>query len=340
MVSPLTWSGRGARGIALALALAATSCSSGGDNEPAADAAVMASTSIWADVVSNIACGTPVASIVPAGADAHDFELGAKEADQVSRADLLVVNGMGLEGPVASVVDAAAESGVTVIEVAEVVGADGPGHGAGSDSDHAEPDADDHADAADHADDHADAKDHDHDHDEDPHLWLDPEFVIDAVMPIREALGGVEALDLTAEQLDTCAADYTSELTALSEELDAQFAQLTPQERVLVTDHEALGRFADRFGFEVVGTVLPSTSSIGETNARDLDELVATMDEHGVTTVFAGVGNLERLETTLSDAAGEPVTVERLNVESLDPGDGAASYLELMRTNAQRIAQS
>lgn len=350
MTSSNTWLRNTATGLAALALLSAAGCSSdeaADSSVPSAgSAAVMASTSIWADVVSNVACGEiEVAAVVPAGVDAHDFELGAKEADAIASADLLVVNGLGLEGGLSSAIESAGESGVTVVELGEVIEVPEPADEPAAGDSHADDGHNDdgHTDG-DHADDsHSDDghSDDGHDHgDEDPHLWLNPDLVIAAVEPIRAALSGVEDLGVSAEQLDACAADYIVELEALSEELEAEFASLTPQQRVLVTDHEALGHFADRFGFEVVGTVLPSTSSLGETNPRDLDDLVAVMKEHGVTTVFAGAGNTSDLEATLSGALGAPVTVRRLDVESLNPSDGADSYVTLMRTNAQQIAQA
>lgn len=344
-----TWLRRSAVGFAALAVVSGAACSSddaGSPNDDAGAAKVMASTSIWADVVSNVACGeVEVTSIIPAGADAHDFELGAKEADAVANADLLVVNGLGLEGGISSVVDSASGAGVDVLEIGEVIevpDTDAVAEGHADDHDEA-PTKDDHGhdgDEAGHADDgHAEDDGHGHG-DDDPHVWLNPDLVAAAVPSIRDALGHVDDLGVSAEQLTTCADDYIAELAALSAELDSTFAALTPQQQVLVTDHEALGHFASRFGFEIVGTVLPSTSSIGETNPRDLDELTAAMKEHGVTTVFAGAGNSTSIAETLTNALGTEVTVEHLNVESLNPDDGAADYLELMRSNAARIAQS
>jgi zinc/manganese transport system substrate-binding protein len=156
---------------------------------------------------------------------------------------------------------------------------------------------------------------------------------------IAEGLTSVEGLPVDAEQIDACADDYVAELTALSAELDEQFAALTPTQRKLVTNHEALGYLADRFDLEVIGAIIPSTSSLGESNVRDLEELAATMKEQGVTRIYGEVTGSDEVSAALAEQVGSQVEIVELFTESLgDEGSGAATYLEMMRTNGTLIA--
>jgi zinc/manganese transport system substrate-binding protein len=174
----------------------------------------------------------------------------------------------------------------------------------------------------------------------DPHVWMDPDRVAMAVPIIAEQLGTIEGLPVSAEQIDECAAAYVEELTALSAELDEQFADLTPAQRKLVTNHEALGYFADRFDFEVVGAIIPSTSSLGESNVRDLEELAATMQEAGVTRIYGEVTGSDEVSAALAEQVGSDVQIVALYTESLgEEGSGAETYLGMMRTNGSLIAE-
>jgi zinc/manganese transport system substrate-binding protein len=323
----------------------------------AADVGVLASTSIWSDVTEQIACGAiDVPSIIPLGVDAHEYEPSVQDADALLDAQLIVVNGLELEEGLEDSLSDAESGGATVIEVGEdvmLVETEEDGH-SDEGEEHADDEhADEHADEGhahegeEHADDeHADeghsdeADDHDHGG-VDPHVWMDPARVAEAVPAIATALVAVDGLPVDAEQVQQCADDYVAELDALRSEMDEQFSQLSDEQRNLVTNHEALGYLADGFGFEVIGTVIPSTSSLGESNARDLDELAATMQDAGVTRIFGEVTGSTDVADALADRMDGEVEVVALFTESLgDDGSGAETYLEMMRTNAALISGS
>jgi zinc/manganese transport system substrate-binding protein len=325
--------------LCAAAALAACSGSDATDSG-AAGAGVVASTSVWADVVAHVACdAVEVPALVPIGTDSHSFEPSVQDADTLREAQLVVVNGLGLEEGLTDALHTASEDGATVLELGpelDPLAADG--HAA--DADH----ADDEGDAADDdhaADEHAD-EESGHDHgDTDPHVWMDPDRVATAVPLIAAALTEVDGLDLTTEEIDGCAADYVTELGELSAEIERTVAVVPPERRSLVTNHEALGYFADRFDFEVVGAVIPSTSSLGEANPRELDELAATMRSAGVSAIFADTTSPTKLADSLAEQVGSQVAVVELFTESLGgPDSGAASYVEMLHTDASRIADA
>lgn len=287
--------------------------------DPAAvevDSSVLASTSIWSDVTTQVACGElEVPSIIPLGVDAHEYEPAVQDADALLDAQLIVVNGLELEEGLEDALSNAESDGVAIVEV-------------GEDVTPVETGDDEHADEE-HGDEHGGT---------DPHVWMDPARVAEAVPTIAGALADVDGLPVDADQIEQCADDYLAELDALQAQMDEAFGALPDEQRNLVTNHEALGYLADGFGFEVIGTVIPSTSSLGESNARDLDELAATMQEAGVTRIFGEVTGSREVADALAERMDGEVEVVALFTESLgDEGSGAESYLEMMRTNTALI---
>jgi zinc/manganese transport system substrate-binding protein len=279
-------------------------CGEPGDHDGAgSDAApVVATTSILADIVDHATCGRlDVPSIIPQGADAHEYEISTRDADRIRGAQLVVANGLGLEDGLSDSLEAARSDGVAVEEIGPRV------HPLGSD----------------------------------PHVWMDPDRMATAVGLIADWLADVDDLGIDATTLRSCATTYADELTSLGAEMDATLAVVPASRRKLVTNHEALGYFADRFDFEVVGAVIPSLSSLGESNARDFDALAAAMEREGVTTVFAETSRPRQLSDRLAEAAGSDVDVVELYTETLGPADGeAGTYAGMMRTDARRIAES
>ena len=318
--NPLT--GRLAVVVAATVALL-SACGGGAGSGSAGAGSVVATTPIWADVTSNLLCGeVRVDSIVPVGADSHSFEPSVQDADALRSVDLVVANGLGLEEGLHATLTAAQESGATVLEVAPSLD---PLHG------------DEHAGEAG----HDETGDDGHGHELDPHVWMDPERVAAAVPLIVEELTGLDGLPVDAARIERCAADYVDELGALVAEMDEVLATVPEASRRLVTNHESLGYFADRFGFEVVGAVVPSTSSLGEASARDLDDLAETMRDAGVTTIFAETTGSTEVSDGLAERLGPAASVVELSVESTGDTEagGSGTYVEMMRTNAALIAE-
>lgn len=217
------------------------------------------------------------------------------------------------------------------------------------DDDHAD-DHDDHADEADGHDDHADeADDHDdhadeadgHDHAHtgaDPHVWFDPVRVSGMLAELAGRLTADAGLDPDA--VGACLSRYQDELTQLHDEVVETLAAVAPADRRLITNHDALGYFADRYGFEVIATVIPSGSTLAEPSTAALGELAELIAETGVRAVFAE--QIQSADTVESLAArAGPVEVATLYTGSLGPpGSGAETYAGFMRTNARIVADA
>jgi zinc/manganese transport system substrate-binding protein len=171
------------------------------------------------------------------------------------------------------------------------------------------------------------ATDHVDLHDGDPHIWTDPTNMIAVVEALDEALPG-------------SAAGYLDELRALDTDIEEILSVVPPDRRVLVTNHEVLGYFAARYDFEVIGTVLPSLTTSAEASAADIEQLADVLRTEHVRAVFAENTSSADLADALADEVGDVEVVE-LFAESLgDEGSGAETYIDMQRTNAERIAEA
>jgi zinc/manganese transport system substrate-binding protein len=308
--------------LAIVLAAGVVGCGAsdaGSDGRPE----IVVSNVVIADVVSSLlGDAATVTSLVPAGASPHDVQVSARQAAEIREADLVVVNGGGFEAGLEDVVDSARDEGVPVHEAISAVDdlllADEEGH----------------------EDDHDDGHDHEHgDEGVDPHVFTDPVRAAQAARGIlAEVLEVVPELD-TPEVRERADA-YLARLDDLDAEVRATLAGVDDDRRVLVTNHESLRYFADRYDFRVVGAVIPSTSTGDTSSARDLEELAEVVRSEDVPAIFADTSSPTRLADALADEVGG-IEVVLLYTESLgEPGSGADTYEGMIRTNAERIADA
>lgn len=294
----------GRRALAAALTaalLALTGCAGGAASDRPL---VVVTTNILGDVVSHLAGDeVEVLTLMRPGADPHSFEISAAEAARMRSADLLVANGLGLEEGLQQHLDAASADGVATFVAGDAV--------------EVLPYSSTDADGAD-----------------DPHFWTDPAqmiAVVDALSPMLEEFGGTAVADH--------AAAYRAELATLDADMTAAFAAIPAERRALVTNHHVFGYLADRFGFRVIGAVIPGGTTLAAPSASDLADLVAAIDAAGVPTIFAESSSPDRLVRALADEADRRVEVTELFTESLTaPAGDAPDYLTMMRVNTERIA--
>ncbi|PPG27818.1 zinc ABC transporter substrate-binding protein [Pseudoclavibacter sp. RFBG4] len=297
---------RNGLGIVASLAIAAglVSCSAtAADDRPE----IVVTTNILGDVVTELVGDqASVVTLMKPGADPHSFSLTAQEAASIENADFVVSNGLGLEEGVA--------------QHLEQVDAAGIPHFVASDAfeplSYTEGDAEGM---------------------DDPHFWTDPA----RMSAVVDALGTRLAADLDgldAAALDASVAAYESELDELDEWMQGEFDTIPSESKSLVTNHHVFGYLAERFGFTVVGTVIPGGTTLAAPSAADFAELSADITAARVPTIFADSSSPDDLARALADEAGIDVRVEQLFTESLTPaGGGAETYLEMMRANTERI---
>jgi ABC-type Zn uptake system ZnuABC Zn-binding protein ZnuA len=171
--------------------------------------------------------------------------------------------------------------------------------------------------------------------DADPHCWLDPLLVVDYVSNIAQRFSSMLAEDATYYQ--TNAAAYTEKLRELDSWIGSQVETIPAERRLLVTDHQVLGRFASRYGFKIVGALFPTASGEGSPSARQLAELVAQIRATGAPAVFVETGSSPSLAEQVAQEAGVKV-VTGLYTHSL--GEGASTYIEMMRWNVTKIVEA
>ena len=214
------------------------------------------------------------------------------------------------------------------------------GHDDDDHADHDDHEADGHDDD-DHADhdDEADGHDHAHDHTgADPHVWFDPVRVSAMLDELAGRLTADAGLDPDA--VGACLSQYQAELARLHDEVVETLSAVAPAERRLVTNHDALGYFANRYGFEVIGTVIPGGSTLAEPSPAALGELAELIAETGVRAVFAEQIRSADIVESLAARAG-PVEVAVLYTGALGPpGSGADTYAGFIRTNARTVADA
>jgi zinc/manganese transport system substrate-binding protein len=173
---------------------------------------------------------------------------------------------------------------------------------------------------------------------DDPHFFTDPVRMSKAATYIAERLTALVPR-LESEAFTRRVTTYTDALAALDRQVRDLLADLPPQRRVLVTNHDAFGHFADRYGFTFLGAVIPSFTTGASASASDLAALAATVREHHVPAIFAETSSPKKLADSLAAEVGGAVEVVELYSESLGPkGSGAETYIGLIRTDAQRIA--
>jgi len=171
----------------------------------------------------------------------------------------------------------------------------------------------------------------------DPHWWEDPRNTIRAVAVIRDAL--IEADPAGRATYERNAGAYLRKLQALDREIADCMRRVPAAKRKLVTTHDALGYFADRYDVEVVGALIPSLSTQAQPSARDINELVDQIRGEGVEAIFPETALNKRLESAVSREAGAKVGGQ-LWADALGPeGSGAETYLAAMRKNTNTMAE-
>ena len=170
----------------------------------------------------------------------------------------------------------------------------------------------------------------------DPHIWQDPGNAQLMAANIERGLAAAEPADATAFAANLAA--YTKELEALDAEVERQIDSLANKK--LVTNHDAFGYYFDRYGLELVGSVIPSFDTSAELSGRDIRDLVAKIKATGVKAVFSETSLPPRTAETIGREAGVKVVVgeDALYGDALGPpGSDGDTYLKMIRHNTATI---
>ena len=173
----------------------------------------------------------------------------------------------------------------------------------------------------------------------DPHVWLDPVEMAEAFSELPTAVARTTGIPIGDVERNVDV--YITQLGELDDTITALLETIGAAQRNLVTNHESLGHFADRYSFTIVDTIIPSISTSAEPSAADLDDVLAAIRTSDVAAIFAESTASDQLAQALADELGQDFPVVELYTESLgEPGSGADTYLGMMTINAQRIAEA
>ena len=262
--------------------------------------------SILGSVVKDLVGDKASVSVsVPNGLDPHEWEPSAKDIEAINKADLVVQNGLGLEGGLEKTLKAARDRGVKFFTASDYITVRRVGSGEGIPS--GDPDQAIGA--------------------EDPHLWTDPI----AMESIVTALAGYLKLNLGID-VDAQSQDLQARLDDVNKEVSDEVASLPQDNRNLVTGHESMGYFAQRYGFKLVGAIIPSISTQAGVSAADLATLKKLIEDNHVKAIFAELGTSPAVAKAIGNETGAKVV--ELTTHSL-PRDG--SYFIFERNLAKVI---
>ena len=270
---------------------------------------VAATTTLVGDVVRQVG-GEHIALsvLLPVGVDPHTFDPRPQDMAALSEAQVVFVNGLGLEEALEPALEANVKG--KLVEVSQGIEAlpfegehdEGEQHSAG-----------------------------------DPHTWTDPNNVMVWARNIAAALAQADPANAPSYQANAEA--YIAELSVLDGWIRQQTAQVPAEQRKLVTDHAVLGYFADQYGFEQVGLVVPGLSTNAAPSAQELAALEDVIREQGVRAIFVG----KEVNPSMAGQVAQDTGAKLVFIYSGSLGEAGSevdSYIEWMRYNVQAIVNA
>ena len=263
--------------------------------------------SVIGDIVSQLVGDNAAVNVViPDGQDPHDFQPSAKDIETINNAALVVSNGLEFEEGLEEVLENIAKSGGNIFMIGEHITVrkiEGDDHG------------DDHHDDDKHA-------------DGDPHLWLSPATMLEMLPALTTALSEAVGADLSAE---------ATALTTKLQDLDGQVESIINSlgECNLVSGHDEMGYFADRYGCNVIGAIIPSFTTTSEATAGELAELKLLVEQYKVRAIFTGLGTSPDTASQLAKELG--IKAVTLSTHYLD---GVTNYQEFILNLTNQIAEA
>jgi ABC-type Zn uptake system ZnuABC Zn-binding protein ZnuA len=165
-------------------------------------------------------------------------------------------------------------------------------------------------------------------------MWLDPTLVVTYVENIRD---GMIQADPAGEAVYRANAEaYIGQLRELDAWIKSQVESIPAERRLLVTNHEALGYFAERYGFTIVDSILTSFSSDASVSAQEIAAAVDAIKASRAPAIFLGDVESVTLADQIASETGAKVVAD-LHLESLTNGAPATTYIEMMKYNVSVI---
>ena len=287
------------------LLLLLAGCSSGGSGTASATLNIVATTTQISSMAQAVAGDlASVRSILPPGADAHEFEPRPSDVEAISKSVLVLKNGVGLDDWVDKLItNAGGQRPLVVVSRGIPIRKGDPSEPLG-----------------------------------DPHVWFSAVNAITVTLNIRDALA--QADKAHADVYKANADAYVKKLTDLDAYIMSKIATLSPEQRKIVTNHDAFGYYIERYGLIYVGAIIPTMSTGAQPSAADIAVLTNKIKAEHVRAIFLESSINPRQAQQIGGDAGVRV-VDTLYGDSLGaPGTPGATYEGMMRFNTDTIVDA
>ncbi|MGC1375167.1 MAG: zinc ABC transporter substrate-binding protein [Anaerolineales bacterium] len=267
---------------------------------------VLAAESFLADIAQNVAGERlTVEALVPPGVDPHEFEPAPQDIAKIAQSRMLIVNGLGYETWLQKTLENGGGPGQAALVV---VASKGLTPIVDPSGEHAEGD---------------------------PHMWMNPINVIRYVENIRDGLTQIDPAGKATYARNAEA--YTYRLRDLDQMARRQTSYIPVEKRLLVTNHDSLGYFAQAYDFKIAGTIIPGVTDAASPSAQELAALIKAIKSSGAPAVFLGVGDNQTLAQQIAAETGVKI-VSDIYVEGLSaPGGPAATYMDMIQYDVTQI---
>jgi ABC-type Zn uptake system ZnuABC Zn-binding protein ZnuA len=291
---------------ALAAALLVVGC--GGSGSSSGKVHVVATTTQIGDFVREVG-GNDVAvdQVLAPNTDPHDYEPRPDDVSNAADAKLVFANGDNLDAWIGKVVSDSG-SNAKIVDLGATVPVKLPGESSGLEASQF-----------------------------DPHWWHDPRNAEAAVSEIASQLSQADPAHRAT--FESNARIYTAKLRRLDAGIASCLNPIPQADRKLVTDHDAFGYFANRYGIDVVGAVIPSQTTQAQPSAKDLSDLASLVKKEGVKAIFPESSLSPKLADTIASQTGASVG-HTLYGDTLGPaGSSGDTYLKMEAANMEAMFQ-
>jgi ABC-type Zn uptake system ZnuABC Zn-binding protein ZnuA len=299
-------------GLIFVLGILASACAptAAPTSVPTSNLKVVAIESFLADISQNVAGERiKIDTLMPIGSDPHSFEPTPQDVRKIAESDVLIVNGAGFE----EFLDKLLENAGGKHQLLEA--------SKGLTSRTLKPD-----------------EPHDEDHPGDPHFWFDPTKTIVYVENIRDGL--TQADPAGADTYKQNADVYIQKLNALDAAIQQQVSVVPQANRKLVTDHDTFGYFADRYGFEIVGMLIPSFTTADATSAQQLADLIDQIKASRVKAIFIEASMNPQVADQVARDTGAQVITGLYTHSLSEPTGPAPTYLQMLEYDTRKIVEA
>ena len=264
---------------------------------------VLATESFLGDMAQNVAGSRlKVDTLLPVTVDPHEYEPKPQDMSRLAQSQVLVVNGLGYEAWMQKTLNSLGGQRLLIVTTNGLAPNPDPS------GEHPEGD---------------------------PHMWMDPLKAINFVEQIRD---GLTQADPAGRAIYTRnASSYIAKIQALDQWVRQQVNQLPVNKRLLVTNHDALGYFAQAYNFKIIGAVIPSVTTDASPSAQQLANLVDTIRKSGAKAIFLDIGENQKLAQQIASETGTKVVTD-LYVESTSgPNGPAPTYIDMIKYDVTTI---